>query len=130
MANTEAKGFDPKKIAEVVRKQIAAESPDRKSGYRTIVLNGKDGRHTHLTVSLAPDGHYIGQFNHTLTVDHNGDVKRNPKAAITFATKEKLLALKAELDAALAAADIVEVLNKDKPVSVLGTKSGKGVSLY
>ena len=117
------KQFNASAVADAVRKQINANRPD-KSGYRRVNMQG-----THLSVVQAPDGHYIGQFNHTMSTDINGGIKSNPKASITFASKEKLLALKAEIDQAIATAEVVEVLNKNKPVQSLSKVSG-GVSLF
>ena len=103
--------------AALFRAAISKSKPE--NGYKSEFVEGSDGR---LKIVQAPDGHYFVDWG-------NGG---NPKNNVRMVDVNKAKAFVKDAPLFLAAVEIADELNKDKPVSHIASKTGainKGISV-
>lgn len=99
-------------------KAAIAKSP-AENGYKSEFVEGSDGR---LKIVQAPDGHYFADWG-------NGG---NPKNNVRMVDVNKARAFVKDSQLFLAAVEIADELNKDKPTSHIASKAAtinKGISV-
>lgn len=87
------------------------------NGYRKVPVEGTMGR---IHIVRAPDGRTFAQWN-------NGP---NPKGSLSFASVERLTALKQDIDILIKAASVADSLNGTQPARGKTLAEVNGVKLF
>lgn len=120
MAKTTAAGkVTQTNPASLIRAALDAENPV--NGYRKVPVSGTLGR---VNMVRAPDGRTFAQWNNS----------PNPRGSMSFASVDRLKALKQDIDILIKAAEVAAQINEQssKTGTTLAQKNGvkTGVSLF
>lgn len=87
------------------------------NGYRKVPIEGTLGR---VCIVRAPDGHHFTQWNNS----------PNPKGSLSFASVDRLKALRNDIDTLIKAAEVVVEMNGEAPKKETTLAGVNGVKLF